>query len=306
MNEAAYREAELAFWGLYGVEPKEHHVQLSTLGTTVRVQEAGTGDPVLFLHGSPTSGTTFAPLAAALRDHRCLVPDLPPGGLSGPYRLTSADAPLMLRHLALEILDAVGVERAHLVASSSGSAFAMYAATEAPERIGRIVHLGAPWLIDGMPVPVGDKLLLMPGVGRLMAGWTPGRRMQMSMHKSIGHAKGIDTGRIPRQYWDWYDALMASTGTYADQMRLIPAFKGRGLDYEAALKLGDGALRAQPATLVIWGADEKLASEADARAVVDRIPESALEVVADAGHLPWLDFPDRVAASARRFFEGVE
>ncbi len=306
VNEVDYREAELAYWNLYDAEPKEDFVELARLGTGVRVQEVGHGDPVVFLHGSPTSGTTFAPLAGLLSDFRCLVPDLPPGGLSPEFEVTQGNAASLTNHLVVDLLDALDVERAHIVASSSGSAFAFKAATGESPRIDRTVHLGAPGLVDGMPIPVGEKLMLLPGVHRVLAAMTPGPKMQVSMMKSIGHAKSIRAGRISEAYWAWYASLMRDTGTYADQIRMLPALKGRGLDYRPALKVGADELSAQGPTLVIWGSDEGLASEADARALVDRIPGARLEMIEDAGHLPWLDFPERVAASVRSFLRGVE
>jgi pimeloyl-ACP methyl ester carboxylesterase len=306
MNEATYREAELAFWSTYGVEPKEHYVELATLGTQIRVQEVGRGDTVVFLHGSPTSGTTFAPLAGQLPGFRCLIPDLPPGGLSPPFEVTKENASILLSHTLVGLLDAMGVDQAHVVASSSGSAFAFKAAAHASGRIDRAVHLGAPGLVDGMPIPGAEKLMLMPGVHRLLGAMTPGPRMQISMMKSIGHAKSIAAGRIPDAYWHWYAALMRDTTTYADQIGMLPALKGPGLDYAPTLKVGDGDLTAQGPTLVVWGSDENLASQDDARKLVDRIPGARLEVFDDAGHLPWLDFPEPVAASVRRFLKGSE
>ncbi|WP_191965413.1 MULTISPECIES: alpha/beta fold hydrolase [Haloferax] len=305
-TEAAYRRAELQFWNQYGIDPEEHFVELDTVGTTIRVQAVGSGDPVLLLHGSPTSGTIFAPLVASLDGFRCLIPDLPPGGLSAPFEITKDNVTTWLEHLVTDTLDAMGVERAHLVASSSGSALAMKAALRAPERVQGIVHLGAPWLVEDIPVPFGEKLMLVPGVSRVLTAMTPGRRMQVSMLKSIGHGKSIEAGRIPDAYWAWSDALFAETGTYADQMRTLPAFRGSGLDYDPALKLRDDALSRQGPTLVIWGTDEGLASKDDAQSLVDRIPGARLELVADAGHLPWLDFPEEVAASVRRFLSDVE
>ncbi|KAB1197848.1 MULTISPECIES: alpha/beta fold hydrolase [Haloferax] len=305
-TELAYRQAELQFWHQYGTEPEERFVELDTLGTTIRVQEVGSGDPILFLHGSPTSGTNFAPLVASLDEFSCLIPDLPPGGLSAPFEISKDNVTTWLDHLVTDTLDAMGVERAHVVASSSGSALAMKAALRAPERVRGVVHLGAPWLVEDIPVPFGEKLLLVPGAWRLLTAVTPGRRMQQSMLKSIGHGKSIEAGRIPEAYWAWSDALFTETGTYAEQMRTLPAFRGSGLDYDPTLKLGADELSRQGPTLVIWGTDEGLASKDDAQSLVDRIPGARLELLADAGHLPWLDFPEEVAASVRSFLGDVE
>ena len=92
MNEAAYRETEARLWDHYDVEPKEHFVPLEGTGTNVRVQEVGNGEPVLFIHGSPTGGSNWAPLVAQLTDFRCLVLDLPSTALSEPFAVTKSNA----------------------------------------------------------------------------------------------------------------------------------------------------------------------------------------------------------------------
>ncbi len=48
---------------------------------------------MLFLHGGPgAAGSAWAPLAAKLPNHRCLLVDRPGTGLSDPHPLTNAAA----------------------------------------------------------------------------------------------------------------------------------------------------------------------------------------------------------------------
>lgn len=86
MNEDAYRSAESAWWRKLGAAPTERFVPLASTGTSIRVQELGDGDPVLFIHGGANSGTGFAPLAKRLADagRRCMLVDRPGNGLSPP------------------------------------------------------------------------------------------------------------------------------------------------------------------------------------------------------------------------------
>jgi 2-hydroxy-6-oxonona-2,4-dienedioate hydrolase len=131
MDEHAYRQAERAFWSEVGVTPKERRIPLERNAVTVRVQELGDGPPVLFLHGGPGAcGTAWASLAARLPDLRCLLLDRPGTGLSDPKPLPD---PAAVRHetetLVVDVLDALGIDRAHLVGSSHGG----YAALLAPQ-----------------------------------------------------------------------------------------------------------------------------------------------------------------------------
>ena len=64
-----YRRAERAFWGHHGLAPVERFVQVSAPAARLRVQEAGSGPPVLFVHGTggpaPTSPRWSASCAAS-------------------------------------------------------------------------------------------------------------------------------------------------------------------------------------------------------------------------------------------------
>ena len=59
-NESKFRAAEERLWESEGLKPMEHFVRLPRIATRVRIQEVGDGDPVLFIHGGPNSGSTWA------------------------------------------------------------------------------------------------------------------------------------------------------------------------------------------------------------------------------------------------------
>lgn len=122
--------------------------------------------------------------------------------------------------------------------------------------------------------------------------------MQAPMHKSIGHAASVDAGRIPDVYGDWYDALLRDPRRFGTE-RMLVAYKGGGRAYAARFGVSDADLAVQPQTLWIWGGNVTMATVDDARGLVERMPDAMLEVLPDAGHLPWLDDPAHVAASSR-------
>jgi hypothetical protein len=79
-----YRRAERAFWETYGLAPTERVVTVGSPPVRLRVQELGSGEPVLFVNGTGGPGAYFAPLLAELPGLRCLVLDRPGWGLSAP------------------------------------------------------------------------------------------------------------------------------------------------------------------------------------------------------------------------------
>lgn len=146
MDELRYREAEQRLFAHEGVTPTEHRVHLDRLDVDVRVQEVGDGAPTLFIHGGPNSGSTWMQLAARIEGLRCLILDRPGTGLSDP--LPEPVRPPNLRRYAetlpIDVLDALGIDRAHLVVSSFGGMIALYSAAAHPERFDRMVQMACP------------------------------------------------------------------------------------------------------------------------------------------------------------------
>ena len=56
-----FRRAERALWTAYGLEPSERMVELSEPRVRLRVQETGSGEPVLFIGGSAGPARTGHP-----------------------------------------------------------------------------------------------------------------------------------------------------------------------------------------------------------------------------------------------------
>lgn len=97
-----YRHAERRFWGHYGLAPVERFVEVGSPPVRLRVQELGSGEPVLFVNGTGSPGAYFAPLLRGLHRFRCLVLDRPGWGLSAPVDYSAAS----YRTLTAELLRA--------------------------------------------------------------------------------------------------------------------------------------------------------------------------------------------------------
>jgi len=173
----------------------EAQVRFVAIGAhRLRVIEVGTGEPVLLVHGLADSAYTWhrnlpALAAAGFRavayDHPgCGQSTLPAGFRFGVDKLS---------RLAVGLLDALGIERAHLVGSSMGGGIGLQLAVHRPERLRRVVlvdatcyraafrplgylarcsplrtlccRLGGPWLAEPVLRRVyGDTSLLTPQV----------------------------------------------------------------------------------------------------------------------------------------------
>jgi pimeloyl-ACP methyl ester carboxylesterase len=132
-------------------------------GLQFHVQDEGSGRPVILLHGFPDTSDLWRNQVPALVDHgfRAIVPDMRGRGRSSKppavadYRLST-----IVRDVT-GILDALGIERAHVVGHDWSAGVAWLLAALAPERVERLVAIsvGAPG--------TGAK----PGLEELQKGW---------------------------------------------------------------------------------------------------------------------------------------
>ena len=113
---------------------------VSIEGVSVYAEEAGSGEPVLLLHGGFNSLEHLRPLGSVLaRTHRVLSFERPGHGRSpdvrGAYSYDDGVAQ------ALAFLDACGVGAAHIVGYSDGAIIGMLLALRHPERVRSLVSI---------------------------------------------------------------------------------------------------------------------------------------------------------------------
>jgi pimeloyl-ACP methyl ester carboxylesterase len=289
----AVRAAEARLWTSLGVTARERRVHLRRLGGDVRVQEVGSGPPILFIHGGSTCGTSWADLAAALPGRRCLLLDRPGTGLSDPLPVAVRDV-AALRGLAdvlvADVLDALDLAQADIVATSFGGSFALRGALATPERIGSTVIVG--WTA-GAPVgrlPWMLRLGITPILGDLLGRLPVNRAAVVAIFRAIGSGEAIADGRISPEAVDAYVALLRHTPTLGNDRalgRLIFSARG-GLDRQFLLTAVERARIASPVAF-LWGGRDAFGDESVARAFVAPFPNARLEVLSGAGHALWLD-----------------
>ena len=112
-------------------------------GVQLDVQVEGTGKPIVLLHGFPDSKRLWARQVPALIDagFQVIVPDQRGYGASDKPAEVDAYAIPFLAIDVTAVLDALSIERAHVVGHDWGAAVAWATASFAPERVERLVAL---------------------------------------------------------------------------------------------------------------------------------------------------------------------
>ena len=303
-SEERYRNAERGVWDSLGIQPAERRVHLPTVGSTVRVQEVGDGEPLLFLHGALTAGTSWASLVARLEGYRCLVVDRPGTGLSEPAadRIgDAADLRAIAESLVPELLDGLGIDRAAVVATSFGALFAFHGAMASPQRVTRIIEFG--WAAGA---PLGRmawalRLASVPGLGSLSTRLPANERTVCAMFRAIGMREAMDAGHVSKDAIRAYVALINETATFRNEITLGRAVVSPLRGPDPRLLLTDDERRSihQPVRF-IWGENDAFGGVDVARVFSGAFPDARLAVVPGAGHSPWMDDALLAAELTRR------
>lgn len=245
--------------------------------------EAGPPDapPVLLVHGIPTSSFLWRHVMAHLPGLRCIAPDLM--GL-GDTRVDPARTDFAMPAQALmldELLGALGIERAHLVAHDQGGAAAQILATLRPGRVDRMVLTNCV-CFDNWPVPVIRQLQLftrLPVLPDLLG--RSGALAWVEKTRLGRFRRGVsDPTRLSPDAIDEY--LRPLRGTPEERERFRRFLQAGSPRYTMNVVPLLRELRIP--TLVLWAAEDRYLPVAWAQKLYETIPGARLAIVPGAGH----------------------
>lgn len=255
------------------------HVDVA--GRPLHVLRRGTGAPLLLIQGLSGSHRSWGePFLDALEpgleliayDHRGI-------GTSGPI-----DGPFSIADLARDaagLLDALGIERAHVVGISMGGMVAQELALARPERV-ETLTLGCTYA--GGP---GSRLTAQPVIERLIAAFGSGDP-ELALRAGWEVNVSEEFARRPGAFEAFREmalAVPAPLPVLFEQLRATAS-------HDASARLGGLAMP----VLVVHGDQDLMLDVANARQIAALVPGARLEILEGVGHLFWWERP---AASAR-------
>ena len=302
-NQARFLEAERQLWESLGATPTERTIHLARNDVNVRIQELGDGPPVLFVHGGTTSGMSWAMLVVRLDGFRCILLDRPGTGVSDPLaaRLDVASLPKLGETLIDDVLDALELDSAHLVATSLGGYLALRTCAAHPDRVQRMVQFSWPMGAPNPKLPAFFRVSAVPGVSTVMGAVPPNERSVRTLFGLLGHGPSVADGQISSVEFAAYLSLLRNTDTMRNEMaapRTIMNWAGK---LHPHLLPDDLVSSITTRTLFLWGENDPFGGEAVARRLVDLMPNGVLEMLHGAGHAPWLDELDYCTKATKRF-----
>ncbi|MDQ3588198.1 MAG: alpha/beta hydrolase [Actinomycetota bacterium] len=303
-------------------------------GGRIGVHEAGSGPPIVFVHGllvnanlwrkvverlAPAPGeersrnvtggaqlerrsgehrTERSPASTAPEGFRCIALDLPLGSHVVPAGAGADLTPPGLAGLIAQALDALELEDVTLVGNDTGGALCQMLVTTRPERVGRLVLTSCDYR-DNFPPAAFRPLKVMariPGATQVVLS-----TMRPRAPRRLPVAFGWLTKRpIDRDAEDSYVyPAITARAVRADLRRTLPAIDPRHTrDAAARLHTFD-----RPA-LIAWAREDKFFPTEHAEELAAILPDSRLEWIDDSYTFSPEDQPARLSELIAGFVRG--
>jgi pimeloyl-ACP methyl ester carboxylesterase len=174
------------------VAVEQHNIEVAGLPT--RYLTAGTGPPLVLLHGAGDNALDWRWVLPALaRTHHVYAPDLP--GSPDSARPAADYSPAFFERFVAGFLDALGLDRAVMVGNSLGGLVALRLALSEPARIGTLVLVDAAGL--GRAVNPVFTFVNVPGLAEAA---TPLWRTPAGAYQRAWGREGGTALRAPRKH----------------------------------------------------------------------------------------------------------
>jgi pimeloyl-ACP methyl ester carboxylesterase len=255
------------------VEPR----RLTLGGGSISYFSAGSGPPLLFLHGGGGAGRWQPAHALWSANHRVVAPDHP--GFAASDELPEVEGVDDLVFHYLDVIERLGLDRPALVGASFGGWLAAELAVAAPASF-RAVALLSPVGLRIPEHPIADLFFLPPD------------QLPAALYADPARAA---LGAVPPDV----DTLLA---LYRDQTALA---RYTWSPFMCNPKLHRRLGRIAAPTLVLWPEQDRVVPRAHVERYAELIPDAVLETIPDCGHASYLERPEAVAGAVERFLARV-
>lgn len=260
-------------------------------GIRTNCLEAGSGGAnVVLIHGSGPGVTSYANwrnVLPALGEHfRVVAPDMVGFGYS--------DRPADVRYgldtwadQTLGVMDALGIEKAHLVGNSFGGGIALRLATQHPDRVGKLVLMGS----MGVDFPITDGLDAVWGYDGTLDG----------MKKVMGYFaydKALTGEELAQVRYEG----ATQPGFQEAFSSMFPAPRQRWVE---AMTVPEKEISALPhRALVVHGREDAVIPLANSYRLEELLDNADLAVFSHCGHWSMIERKDDFNRLVRDFFLG--
>jgi pimeloyl-ACP methyl ester carboxylesterase len=249
-------------------------------GTELHYERRGAGEPLLLVQGMTGHSLHWGePFLSALeRDFELVLYDHRGVGRSAPF-----DAPFTIADLAAdaaELLEALEIERAHVLGISMGGMVAQELALTAPERV-ETLTLGCTYS-GGEGSRFTDDAIVQDIAAAILSGDAE-RKIRTGWSYNVSPAYAAGEGNLER--------FTEVAELYPVPLAIVIAQVQAILAHDTSARLA----QIVAPTLVVHGSEDQLLPVTNGELIAGRIPGARLELLEGVGHLFFWEQPERAA-----------
>lgn len=272
-----------------------HNHTVTVENITLNVVEAGTGEPVLLLHGWPTCAHLWRHILPPLsKRYRAIAPDLPGFG----YSDKPLDVSYSFRYYdrVLEgLVEELGVSQVHLVVHDLGGPVGLYWATQHPERIRSLTILNTTvYPMESWAVRLFFLGLRLPGVSSMLTSqWG----LTKAMHMGLSFRKERLTAEELEPYLSPFRDRASRTALLKTALKLSPkAFPG----------IVEGLQKMDCPIRILYAEKDRIlpAVAREMKRLHTLIPHSQMSSIPGTGHFLQEDNPEPLIEELLEFLDG--
>ncbi|MEA3435028.1 MAG: alpha/beta hydrolase [Thermodesulfobacteriota bacterium] len=234
---------------------------------------AGTGEPLVLLHGAGGGAVLWGPIVDLLSKHfHVIAPDVVGYGESD-----KPDAPYDKKYFSAwfrSFCDSLNMGKINLLGNSQGGAIAMQFTLDNPDRVKKLILVGSAGF-GGWGISPGAMFKMAA------ANIFPTRRTVQKIVRYLVYKADNFPGDDGIAYL--LEVIRSSGGK-------LPFVNGKG---RAVRPFSSDKLRqiTNPA-LIIWGEKDRILPVSHGKKGHEKMPNAKLRIISGAGHTPFIDLPE--------------
>ncbi|MDP3908689.1 alpha/beta fold hydrolase [Novosphingobium sp.] len=261
--------------------------EIATGSILTNYHDLGQGAPVLLLHGSGPGVSAWANWRLTLQSlhgsFRLIAPDLAGFGYTKSPEGLAFTRQVWLDQI-IALLDALELERVHVIGNSFGGSMALALAIARPERVERLVLMGS----------VGVPFTLTDGLDAVW-GYQPSIENMRAIMKVFAFDQALIGDALVQLRYE----ASVRPGIQEAFASMFPAPRQRWVD---AMAHGEADIRALPhRTMLIHGRDDQVIPLSTSLTLLDWIDDSQLHIFGRCGHWTQIEHAEAFAGIVSGF-----
>ena len=259
-------------------------------GFNIAYWEAGTGEPLVLVHGMGVDRGTMLDVAGKLKQQfRVILPDLPGFGDSDKPEAADYGIQAQVDHLR-QFIEAIGLRQVHLGGHSMGGWISAGLASSHPEMIASL------WLIAAAGTSDLEGSVAMEAYRRgeyLLCCRTP---------QDLRGVMGLAMVKLPTlPYCVWQTLGRRAAANYELHKKIFDRISADVAGYDLEKRLS--GIKAP--TLLVWGDSDRLVPPSALETFKRLIPNARPILLSSVGHVPQMEAIDRCATDYLAFRQSI-